>query len=218
MTGSGWAGGVTVARERVQHEHRVRRARVELPQVSNATFDRRETSAGLEHVRPVAEQRRELPAARRIAGAPGTSCRERVVVDPVGHPAPLAARNPASRSARMSSSVSIPTQRRTSPGVTPVVGLLVLGELRVCRRRGMDREAAHVTDVGEVAEKLEAVDELLARLETALDAEREDGALTVRQVLLRPRLPRARVRPGNATHCTSSRPSSHWATASAFSQ
>ena len=33
--------------------------------------------------------------------------------------APFAARNPASRSARMSSMCSMPTARRTRPGVTP---------------------------------------------------------------------------------------------------
>ena len=76
----------------------------------------------------------------------------------------LAARNPASRSARMSSIDSRPTDRRTSSGRTPGRELLVAGELAVGGRRRVDGQAAHVADVGQVAVQLEALDELLAGL------------------------------------------------------
>ena len=85
----------------------------------------------------------------------------------------------------MSSSDSMPTDRRTRSGVTPAVGLLLGLELLVRRGRRVDREAAHVAHVREVAVQLEAVDEPLPGLETALDPERDDRTLTVRQVLLR---------------------------------
>src|SRR5262245_16599194 len=62
--------------------------------------------------------------------------------------------------------------------------LHVGSELRVGRRRRMDREAAYVTHVGQMAEELEVVDEGAAGLEPALDAERQDRALPARQVLL----------------------------------
>ena len=71
----------------------------------------------------------------------------------------------------------MPTERRTRPGVTPVVSCSLGVELAVRRARGVDREAAHVADVGEVAEQLEAVDEVPARLDAALELEREDRAL-----------------------------------------
>src|ERR1019366_1274756 len=54
-----------------------------------------------------------------------------------------------------------PHQVRGDPGGELLVGL----ELRVGRRCGMDGEAAHVTDVGEVAEQLEAFDEPSTRFE-----------------------------------------------------
>src|SRR5690606_16247338 len=65
-------------------------------------------------------------------------------------------------------------------------GLLVGRELAVRGRRGMDREALRVADVGEVAEQLQALDELLAGLDAALDAEAHDRPAALRQVLLRP--------------------------------
>ena len=49
----------------------------------------------------------------------------------------------------------------------------------------MDDQALGVPDVGEVREKLDAVDELLAGLEPPLDAEADDGARPFRKVLLR---------------------------------
>src|SRR5262245_17145718 len=70
--------------------------------------------------------------------------------------------------------------------------LLVGGELRVGGGRRVDREAAHVTHVGQVAEQLQVVDERAAGLEPTLDAEREDRALPARQVLLTALVPLAR--------------------------
>ena len=48
----------------------------------------------------------------------------------------------------------------------------------------MDDERLDVRNVGQQAEDLEVVDELLGRLSAALDLEREDGDTTVREVLL----------------------------------
>src|ERR1035438_1122032 len=61
--------------------------------------------------------------------------------------------------------------------------LLVLSELRVGRGSRVDRQAADIADVREMAEQLEAFDEVAARLLAALDAEGEDRATTVREVL-----------------------------------
>ena len=51
----------------------------------------------------------------------------------------------------MSSGSSIPTLMRTRPGSTPASTQLLLGELRVRRRRRVDDEGLRVADVGEVA-------------------------------------------------------------------
>src|SRR5262245_42173665 len=59
----------------------------------------------------------------------------------------------------------------------------------------MDGEAADVAHVREMAVQLERVDERLPGGETALDAEREDRAASVRQVLLGALVPRARREP-----------------------
>ena len=121
----------------------------------------------------------ELPVA---AGRP-PAARHRAASDPLdlGHQAPLAARNPASRSARMSSMCSMPTASRTRPGVTPVAELLLGGQLAVRGRRRVDHQAAHVADVGHVAVQLQRLDEPLAGLEAALDLEGEHGAGALRQ-------------------------------------
>src|SRR5215207_9904520 len=70
-------------------------------------------------------------------------------------------------------------------GCDPRGGLLVGDELLVGGGGRVDRKAPHVTYVGEVAVQLQGVDELLARLQPAVDAERDDGALAAGQVLLR---------------------------------
>src|SRR5690606_10877455 len=62
--------------------------------------------------------------------------------------------------------------------------LLLLVELRMRRRRRMDRETLRVSDVREVAEELEPFDEPPARVEAALDAEHDHRAAFAAQVLL----------------------------------
>ena len=91
----------------------------------------------------------------------------------------------------MSLMFSMPTARRTSPGVTPVGPLLLAGELRVGRRGRMDHEAAHVADVRDVAVQLERLDERSARLGPALDLEGEHGTGAQRGVLAAQLVPRA---------------------------
>lgn len=48
----------------------------------------------------------------------------------------------------------------------------------------MDDERLDIRDIGQQAEDLEMVDELLGRLSAALDLEREDGDTAIREVLL----------------------------------
>src|SRR5215204_7653073 len=63
---------------------------------------------------------------------------------------------------------------------------LLLGELRVRRRGGVDDERLRVADVGEVAREVYRLDELLADGATALHLEAEHRARPLGQVLLRP--------------------------------
>ena len=58
-------------------------------------------------------------------------------------------------------------------------------ELLVRGGGGMNHQAAGVADVGEMREELQPIDELLASLIAALDAEREHGSGAFRRVLLR---------------------------------
>ena len=94
----------------------------------------------------------ELPPTGVVARQPGAG-------DGGLRHAPLAARNPASRSARMSS-IGL-----DADGETDQIGrhagrrLLRLGELGVRGRGGVNRQAPHVADVGQVAEQFEAFDE-----------------------------------------------------------
>jgi len=53
--------------------------------------------------------------------------------------------------------------------------LLFRRQLAVRRRRRMDDQTAHVTDVGDVAVQLQALDEPLAGLEPTRDLERQHG-------------------------------------------
>ena len=171
--GSGGPGRVAVAGERVQHEDRVRRVGREL--APGLVRDGRppEPSAGLERAN-ARSNGDELPPPRVVAGAPraGDGQRDRRP----SRQRPLAARKPG---LEVGQDV---VERLDAHGQAHEVvgdpgGDLLLGlELRVRRGRRVDGQAAHVADVGEVAEQLERVDELLARLEPALDPEREDRA------------------------------------------
>src|SRR5690606_11780626 len=71
--------------------------------------------------------------------------------------------------------------------------LLLRRQLRMRRRRRMDREALRVADVREMAEELEAFDELPSRFEPALDAEHDHRAAHPGEVLLVQRVSRVRL-------------------------
>ena len=73
---------------------------------------------------------------------------------------------------------------------------LLVGELAVGRRGGVQDEAAGVADIGEVREELHAFDELDAGLIAALDAKGEDRTRTLWQVFAREVVVRAVREPG----------------------
>jgi hypothetical protein len=81
-----------------------------------------------------------------------------------------------SRSARMSRMSSMPTERRTSSGVTPVVACSSTVSCWWVVEAGWMTSDFAVADVGDVGEELQRVDELLAGFVAALDAE-GDSAL-----------------------------------------
>src|SRR5690606_31275661 len=70
--------------------------------------------------------------------------------------------------------------------------LLLGGQLRVRGRCRVDDEAAHVTDVGDVAVEGEGVDEGATRIHSAFELEGEHGAGALGGVLLAGFVPRAR--------------------------
>lgn len=74
--------------------------------------------------------------------------------------------------------------------------LLLVGQLLVRRGPGVDRERLRVADVGEVADQLEAVDDLGAAGRAALDADGEHTAVAAGEVLGRGRVRRVRVEAG----------------------
>ena len=63
-------------------------------------------------------------------------------------------------------------------------GHLLGRQLAVGGAGRVDGQALGIADVGEVAEELQVVDELLPGFDAALDAKAEDRARTLRQVLL----------------------------------
>ena len=177
MPGAGAAGDVGVAGERVADVDRVRAVRVQRPPGLVGDPHLRDDGTGLgDEVTDV----REEPLPHGVPLPPGTAGgREALVGERTvlrQGQACFAARKPESRSARMSSMFSMPTARRTRPGVTPAASLLLGGQLRVRRRRRVDHQAAHVADVGDVAVQLERLDERLAGLDAALDLEAQHGA------------------------------------------
>ncbi len=154
----------------------------------------REASAGLEHVTARLEQRRELPVSGRVARSPGAGDRN----VGRGRHAPITLRALCGPESRFEVGLDVPDRLDADRQPDQVRGdagreLLRDVELLVRRGRGVDRERANVADVGEVADEVQAVDEALAGLEPALDAERDDRALALRQVLLRPVVPAARL-------------------------
>src|SRR6185312_5541124 len=78
------------------------------------------------------------------------------------------------------------------PGRDTGSELLLRGQLRVRGRGRVDDEAAHVADVGDVAEQAHVVDEGAARIHTALEVERQNRADAARGILVRRAIPGAR--------------------------
>ena len=169
------AGGVAVEAERVQHEHRVRRVGREL--APRLVRDRHVSS------RPPASSFTAVDRTSRTAGGRGSS---------PGRHAPVTGKQLVDRRGRTLALGGAEAGVEVGEDVVDRLdahreahevgrdaggGLLVGDELLVGGGGRVDREAAHVAHVGEVAVQLERVDELLARLEPALDAERDDGAL-----------------------------------------
>ena len=116
MTGPRWSHGVRIARQGVQNEDRIRTVLIELAPRFKSYRHTRQRGAVLEDETLVAVplQLDELTPTGVIANLPRARNRR------WAH-ASLTARNPASRSARMSSIDSSPTESRTRSGLTPVV-------------------------------------------------------------------------------------------------
>ena len=86
---------------------------------------------------------------------------------------------------------SRPTESRTRPGRDPGSELLFGRELRMGRGCRMDDQAAHVADVGEMAEQADPVDERATGVNPALQFEGEHGSHPLRGVLFRQCVPGA---------------------------
>ena len=89
-----------------------------------------------------------------------------------------------SRSAMMSLTSSMPTDRRTTSGPAPGELQLLRGELAVGGRRRMDDERARVADIGEMRQQPGVRHRPHAGLIAALEAEGENGARSLRRVFL----------------------------------
>ncbi len=72
----------------------------------------------------------------------------------------------------------------------------------MCRRRGMDGEAARVADIGDVVEHLQRVDEAPSRLRAALELEADERAIAALEIFVgaRPRLARLQRRMDHLRH------------------
>ena len=84
----------------------------------------------------------------------------------------------------MSSIDSIPTERRTRSGETPVVTCSASVSCEWVVDAGWMARLAYVPDIGQVAEQLEPFDEPPAGIGAAGDTERHDRPATVGHVLL----------------------------------
>ena len=80
---------------------------------------------------------------------------------------------------------SMPMLSRMKSGLTPAVTICSSVSWLWVVVAGWMARLFGVADVGQVAEKLEALDEFLAGYRAALDAETEDRASALRQILLR---------------------------------
>lgn len=63
-------------------------------------------------------------------------------------------------------------------------GLFAFGQLLVGRAGGVNDQRFRIADIGQVRTQLARIDELLARFQSALDAEAQDRALAIGQILL----------------------------------
>jgi hypothetical protein len=116
----------------------------------------------------------KLEREHAAEGRPETACS--FVMPRLVEQAELGADDVVDRDAREVAAVSMPTDRRTSSGVMPAGGLLLLAELRVGGGGGMDGQALGVAHVGEVREELELSMNFLPGRRAALDAEHHHGA------------------------------------------
>ncbi len=85
----------------------------------------------------------------------------------------------------MSRMSSMPTDSRTSSGVTPVAGLLLHRKLLVRRRCRMNHQRLGIANVRHQREQLQRIDQLLPCLVAAFDAECDQRPMPVGQILLR---------------------------------
>ena len=168
------AGGVRVAGQRVADEDRVRARR------------RRARRRSRRRPRPGRASRRESSTSGSSCVNRTTRCgldrcssrahgRGRVVT--TAQRRPRAAASAWSRSAMMSSMCSMPTESRTMSSVHAGRRELLVGQLGVRGGGVVDRQRLGVADVGQVAEQLQALDELLAGLAPALDPEGDEAAV-----------------------------------------
>ncbi len=88
----------------------------------------------------------------------------------------------------MSSTSSSPTESRTTSAPAPARVALLVGELAVRGRGGVNDQAPRVADIGEMAEQLDVADKRDAGLVTALEPEGEHGAGALRAIALGERM------------------------------
>jgi len=125
------------------------------------------------------------PGKNRFTGAGGAAARRRIPGPEWGYFRGQVFRSAWSRSSRMSSMFSRPTDSRMKSSVTPWPAAPP-GQLLVGRRRRVDHQALGVSDVGQQRKELQIVDELLPGLHPSLDAEAQDGPVqSAVMVLLR---------------------------------
>ena len=94
------------------------------------------------------------------------------------------AAKPRSRSARMSSMCSVPTDRRMVLGRIPWSSSSLWGQLAVGGGGRVDHQALDVSHVGQKGEDLKAVNEAVRLGSAALDLKGEDGAAALGEIAL----------------------------------
>ena len=69
-------------------------------------------------------------------------------------------------------------------GLDALIQKLLIGQLAVCRRRGMDHQTLHIRYVRQQGEDLQTVDKLVGFGLVAFDLKGEDGAAAIGEVFL----------------------------------